>query len=197
LKLETHCQSFLTPRLESLKNNYIPRGRLNKTCPPGAGAVRRTGKRKSRACDPALFIQLVVELADDDDEASFDVGLDLQAARDCLVVVENAASFHVRFDFHTLSIFFWILTLNIARRRHILGFEAEGRRSPVHARTRRLFAHAAEIFLRAKKPGCEPGFVFAAMSAACYLTGSAPIAVVGIICSILIFPLREFDGGVA
>src|SRR5262249_56024900 len=85
------------------------------------------------------------------------VGLDLQSASYRLIVVRgNGASFDVRFDFHTLSFSLWLLKLNIARRRHTLGFEAEGRRSPVHAQTRRLIAHAAEIFLRAKKPGVNP-----------------------------------------
>jgi len=37
-----------------------------------------------------------------------------------------------------------MLTLNIEQRRHILGFEAEGRRSPIQARTGRRIAHAPE-----------------------------------------------------
>jgi len=48
-----------------------------------------------------------------------------------------------------LSFSLWIFALNIARRRHILGFEAEGRRSPVQAGTRRRIDHAAEIFFAA------------------------------------------------
>jgi hypothetical protein len=43
---------------------------------------------KSRACDPAAVYSVVVGFLDDDDEASFDVGLDLQATRGSLVVVE-------------------------------------------------------------------------------------------------------------
>jgi hypothetical protein len=38
-----------------------------------------------------------------------------------------------------------MLTLSIEQRRHILGFEAEGRRSLVQAGTRRRINHAAEI----------------------------------------------------
>ena len=61
----------------------------------------------------------------DDDAARLDVCLDLQAARDRLIVVgRNLPGFDVRFDFHTLSFSLWMLTLNIERRRHLLGFEA-------------------------------------------------------------------------
>jgi hypothetical protein len=81
------------------------------------------GKVKAGLVTRLRFIQLVVELADDDDEASLDIGLDLQAARDCLIVVIPSTSldaalkpqttshgliviapstgFDVRFDFHT------------------------------------------------------------------------------------------------
>jgi len=38
------------------------------------------------------------------------------------------------------------LTLDIERRRHVLGFEAEGRRSHMQAGTRRRINYAAEIF---------------------------------------------------
>jgi hypothetical protein len=58
------------------------------------------------------------------DETSLDVRLDLQTASSHLVVVLPAASFDVRFDFHTLSFSLWLLKLNIARRRHVLGIEA-------------------------------------------------------------------------
>jgi hypothetical protein len=41
---------------------------------------------------------------------------------------------------------FWILTLNIARRRHTLGFEAEERRSPDKAGRGDRIHHRQEIF---------------------------------------------------
>jgi hypothetical protein len=44
-----------------------------------------------------------------------------------------------------------MLTLNIARRRHILGFETEERRLLIQARMRRRIAHEAENILRAEK----------------------------------------------
>jgi hypothetical protein len=50
-----------------------------------------------------------------------------------------------------------MLPLNIERRRRVLGFEGDERRSPIQAGTGSQNTHAAEIFLRAKKPGDEPG----------------------------------------
>src|SRR5262245_40951256 len=43
----------------------------------------------------------------------------------------------------------------------------------------------------------SPGFAVCGGATTCNLTYSAPIAVVSTFCSILIFPLREFDGRVA
>jgi len=82
--------------------------------------------------------------------SGFDVGLDLQAASHRLIVIASkSASLHVRSDFHTYPYSIRILTLNLARRRHTLGFEAEDCRSPIHARTGRRINHGAEIFLYA------------------------------------------------
>jgi hypothetical protein len=50
-------------------------------------------------------------------------------------MVINGTGFDVRFDFHTYHYSIRMLTLNIARRRHTLGFEAEERRSPGKAGT--------------------------------------------------------------
>jgi hypothetical protein len=82
--------------------------------------------------------------------SSFDVGLDFEAAKNCLVVVVNAASLDVRFDFHT-CLLLWMLTLNIERRRRVPGFEA-GRhcRSHVQAKTSGGIADMAEIFFIAR-----------------------------------------------
>jgi hypothetical protein len=61
--------------------------------------------------------------------SSLDIRFDLHAAsRRLIVVTGEAASFDVRSDFHTRNFPFGQI-LNIARRRHILGFEAEGRRT--------------------------------------------------------------------
>jgi hypothetical protein len=52
----------------------------------------------------------------------------------------------------------WVLTLNVARRRHILGFEAEGRRSSGKAGMGGRIHHRREIFAGREKAGREPGF---------------------------------------
>jgi hypothetical protein len=46
-----------------------------------------------------------------------------------------------------------MLTLKVERRRHTLGCEAEERRSPIQAPTRRSIDHAAENILRMQKAG--------------------------------------------
>src|SRR5215510_1212273 len=85
--------------------------------------------------------------------ASLDVGLDLQSTRHRLVMVgPPPASFDVRFDFH-IVILHSNLTLNIERRRRFPCFEAEERRSPIHARTGGRIRNAAEILLYASCHG--------------------------------------------
>jgi hypothetical protein len=85
--------------------------------------------------------------------ASLDVRSDLEAARDCLAVIYTTARFDIRSDFHTYHYSIRILTLNIERLRHTLGFEAEVRRSLVQAGTRRGINHAAENIFARKKAG--------------------------------------------
>jgi len=63
------------------------------------------------------------------------------------VVWNKDASFDVRFDFHTVILLMYFDVK--VERRYILGFEAEERRSLVHARTRDENLHAAEIFMLA------------------------------------------------
>jgi hypothetical protein len=100
------------------------------------------------------FIQLVVGFLDDDDEASLDVRLDLQATRHSLVVIAlKKASFDVRFDFHTYHYSIRMLTLNIERRRPTLGFEAEERRSPGKAGTGGRILRPVIRDVKSKKPG--------------------------------------------
>jgi len=128
-------------------------------------------KRKSRACDPASLLWrfdygLAASLAANEGCSSLDSSLDLQAASDCLVVLLALATrFDIRFDYHTYPYSIRMLTINIARRRHTLGFEADGCRSPVQARTGRRINHAPEIFHACKKPGANPASLFSELSA--------------------------------
>jgi hypothetical protein len=106
-----------------------------------------------------LFIQLVVGFLDDDDDeasldaasrdasvTSLDVRFDLETARDGLVVIETTpASFDVRSDFHT-SILLMDVDVKHSAAHHILGFEAEERRSPGKAGMAGRIYHRQEIY---------------------------------------------------
>jgi hypothetical protein len=132
--------------------------------------------------NPAAVYSVVVGFLDDDDEASFDVGLDLEAASNGLVMViatlltaneccpsldvalnlqaashrlvvvhatlwdSEATGFDIGLDFHTYHYSIRMLTLNIERRRHTLGFEGEVRRSPGKAGMGGRIHHRQEIY---------------------------------------------------
>src|SRR5262245_22592482 len=122
---------------------------------PAASACVPFGFRMNSSFDVGLDLQttgsrLVVV---GDESASLDVRFDLHAASNGLVMVRPPpASFDVRFDFH-IVILHSNLTLNIERRRRFPCFEAEERRSPIHARTGGRIRNAAEILLYASCHG--------------------------------------------
>jgi hypothetical protein len=103
---------------------------------------------------------VVVEYA-----AGFDLSSGLQSTRRCLIVVEvNPAGFDVRFDFHICTYSYWLLLLNKARRRHILGFEAEVAAHQVRRERAPEFIIAGKYSVGRKKAGREPGFLVCGFS---------------------------------